>query len=193
MSRNEAFGHYLQVAENSAQANLPDNFEITCRVKKDGGSTTTVFEQANGVATEEDLFYCEQAISEAFCVEPYDEIEGVGKLQSRNKIKDREVGAKTQYLKLHPELAGKIVVLRIIPDTMLEICPFLTKTELHSSENLAAIPIANLHSKLLRDFRSEWTEFCRAYNEDDEHVSVNRPVLLSKADELMTKYKALFL
>lgn len=80
--------------------------------------------------------------------------------------------------------------MHVIPPTILQLHPLISQEELHSPINLVAIPIEKLNSKMLADYRSEWAAFFKHYSKGN---APERNVVLSKADELLSRYRDLFM
>jgi hypothetical protein len=95
------------------------------------------------------------------------------------------------FLVANPELEGQVIVHHAVPQTILNQYPgLISRSEMHSLENLRGIP-KELNSTLHNSqINTEWNRFLKPF--EASGASPTRSQLLQKATEIDAKYGSQF-
>jgi|GEM_PF-865151 len=98
---------------------------------------------------------------------------------------------RATFFAAYPELEGQVVVHHAVEQQVLSRFPgVVSKSEIHSLENLRGIPL-QLNSELhLSTIRTEWNRFYKLFEANG--TSPTKPQLLQKATEIDQKYGTQF-
>jgi hypothetical protein len=141
-----------------------------------------------GPASASDAFYCEQALWEnAPCASIPCPEHSQCEFEAGSD-KGNSFNCAKLFFSAHPNLQGETVVMHIIPPSVSWRYPGLfSDEEIHGLNNLAAIPITNVDSKLLLGVREEWIDFFKT------RTKPTRGQVISSAQNIVTMYPKLFM
>lgn len=151
----------------------------------------------SNTGSDADLFYCEAAIWEAklYSDHPPRLVASPCDFSSKSTDSDSPFSCSNLYLEQHPEQAGKVVVVHIIPVCTGDLlAKAIEPSELHSIRNLRAIKISNVRSSLLQEFREDWQKYLSGHvsKMGVANIEITRADLLDYANNMVEKYKSLF-
>jgi hypothetical protein len=141
----------------------------------------------DGPASAADAFYCEQALWENAPCGNLPVSEHVSCPFDGNTDKGNSFNCAKLFFDSYPKLKEDVVVMHIIPPSVVWRYPDLySDEEIHSLNNLIAIPLGNLDSKLLLGVREEWIDFFKT------HKQPTRQQVIGCAQNIKTMYSQLF-